>query len=122
MGDTVRKLCQKSCGLCGIWKIVIYISIHLLIYRSLLQESKYLISFWNIGTTTTCADDAGFKDSYNVTCAQYKEWEYCKDGKPDIYSGNSLESLKKMSNDQGVSAVDACCVCGGGQEGMWDFL
>ena len=28
-----------------------------------------------------------------------------------------LEQLEKDANDEGISAVDACCQCGGGKKG-----
>ena len=64
--------------------------------------------------TTKCVDVPGYRDKYGTTCAQTAENGNCRDGKPGKINA---DILKKDSNSQGVSPLDACCVCGGGQKG-----
>ena len=62
-----------------------------------------------------CTDFPKFKDKYGTTCTEAGKFGNCKDGGPGKYSA---ETLKNDANNQGVSVLDACCVCGGGIEGI----
>ena len=64
--------------------------------------------------TTKCVDIPGFTDKYGTTCTNTAEKGNCRDGKPGKINA---DNLKKDANSQGVSALDACCVCGGGLKG-----
>jgi len=61
----------------------------------------------------TCTDVPNYKDKYGTTCKKMKEFGNCKDGKPGKISE---QQLRVEANSDGVSPLDACCVCGGGQE------
>ena len=58
-----------------------------------------------------CANTAGWIDEYGDGCAYYDR-SWCVDGAP-------LKSSDKYTQYAvgGVSALDACCTCGGG--GLW---
>ena len=58
----------------------------------------------------SCVDVPNFKDKETLTCDNLKEWGSCKDGGP----GEDDETTIKSKAVNGVSALDACCVCGGG--------
>ena len=59
-----------------------------------------------------------YKDKYSTTCEQTKKWGNCKGGKPGKISGARLQ---KDANSNGISVLDACCVCGGGQGYLKDI-
>ena len=59
-----------------------------------------------------CTDLPNYKDKFGTTCEKTKEWENCKDGKPGKISE---AQLRNEANSGGVSALDACCVCGRGR-------
>ena len=63
---------------------------------------------------THCTDNPKFKDKYGTTCVQTRDYGNCKDGKPGKVPA---WALRKDANRDGVSALDACCVCGGGNKG-----
>ena len=112
-GATVVPMKEERARDAGIHNYTIEQKLHLEVFDPYFEKINNLISFCNIGTTTICADITGFKDKNGYTCAQYKEIEACKDLTPA-----EEQKLKDMENDLGMSALDACCVCGGGYEGM----
>ena len=59
----------------------------------------------------SCVDIPNYKDKYLTTCEKTKEFGNCKDGKPHEVPE---ATLKSDANVDGVSPLDACCVCGGG--------
>ena len=61
--------------------------------------------------TESCTDHPGFKDKFGTTCAHTRDFGNCKDGKAERWDE---EQLRKDANVEGVSSLDACCVCGGG--------
>ena len=62
----------------------------------------------------SCTDHPGYKDKYSTTCETTRELGNCRDGK----RGNiDEETLMSNANNDGVSVLDACCVCGGGNKG-----
>ena len=58
-------------------------------------------------------DIPNFKDKYGTTCARTKEFGNCNGGKP---WKQTLAQLQSDANAEGVSVLDACCVCGGGTD------
>ena len=64
--------------------------------------------------TVSCTDIPGFKDKYSTTCTQTREFGNCKDRKAAKY--DEIE-LRENANTEGLSVLDACCVCGGGNKG-----
>ena len=60
-----------------------------------------------------CVDIPNFKDKYGTTCARTKEFGNCNGGKP---WKQTLAQLQSDANAEGVSVLDACCVCGGGTD------
>ena len=55
-----------------------------------------------------CKDLPNFKDKYLTTCAQTKRFKNCKGGRA------IKQGLENDANEDGISVLDACCVCGGG--------
>ena len=62
----------------------------------------------------SCTDHPNFKDKYGTTCEKTRNYGNCKDGNP---AKVSKQRLMNDANIDGVSALDACCVCGGGKKG-----
>ena len=60
-----------------------------------------------------CEDIPNFKDKYGTTCARTKEFGNCNGGKP---WKQTIAQLQSDANAEGVSVLDACCVCGGGTD------
>ena len=67
--------------------------------------------------TEQCVDFPNYKDKYLTTCQATKDFGNCVDGKPGKVSE---VRLREDANTDGVSPLDACCVCGGGKG--WYFL
>ena len=68
-----------------------------------------------------CTDFNHFKDKYGATCEQVVEIGNCKNGAPNKVASRDIEfkSMENMQNDanaQGISVLDACCQCGGGNK------
>ena len=62
----------------------------------------------------------GFKDKKGTTCAQTDELGKCKDG--IWWKKEGREELMEDANSQGLSVLDACCACGGGNQGVCGFI
>ena len=60
-----------------------------------------------------CVDIPNFKDKYGTTCARTKEFGNCNGGNP---WKQNIAQLQSDANADGVSVLDACCVCGGGTD------
>ena len=60
----------------------------------------------------SCTDVPNFKDIHGTTCEQTEKWGNCKDGRAGKIPENVLLA---DANADGISPLDACCVCGGGQ-------
>ena len=70
---------------------------------------KYPILIRNVlASQFQCNDLPNFKDKYQTTCAQTKKFENCKGGRA------IRQGLENDANEDGISVLDACCVCGGG--------
>ena len=78
---------------------------------------KYWFLIFQTIENESCADLPNYKDKYGTTCKKMKEFGNCKDGKPGKISE---QQLRVEANSDGVSPLDACCVCGGGQG--WYYL
>ena len=66
-----------------------------------------------------CIDFYDFKDKHGADCNHAKQSGNCLDGKPGAIGE---AQLKADANDDGVSPLDACCVCGGGEKGGYKIL
>ena len=60
----------------------------------------------------SCTDVPNYKDKYGTTCEQTEKHGNCKDGKAGKVSEKRLLA---DANSDGVSPMEACCACGGGQ-------
>jgi len=58
-----------------------------------------------------CTDIPNYKDKYGKTCEGYTNGA-CRNGNP---GEANEEQLGEAANSGGVSPLDACCVCGGGE-------
>merc|ERR1719498_1986651 len=57
----------------------------------------------------------GWTDSRNVGCAYYQQARWCNaDGSPGVGWDKGFGELKDYARD-GVTAMEACCECGGGK-------
>ena len=64
---------------------------------------------------STCIDFPGFQDKERRTCYRSKYSDnLCKDGKPFSQGPYAKAIFDRYANSDGFSALDACCVCGGG--------
>ena len=71
---------------------------------------KFWLLLFEIIENEQCTDFANYKDKYGTTCEEYTNGA-CRNGKPgDVEE----EQLREAANSVGVSPLDACCVCGGG--------
>jgi len=67
----------------------------------------------------TCADTAGWKDTDGDGCSSYSQLFYCtRDGKPGVGWHEEWGTLSGF-HVNGVSALEACCACGGGTDGTY---
>ena len=61
-----------------------------------------------------CTDYKNFEDKWGYTCWDMIWFKHCKNQR----TGNRTpEVLKLDTNKDDISALDACCACGGGEEG-----
>lgn len=64
--------------------------------------------------TSGCIDFPGFEDKWKTNCTETGKHGNCKDGKA---AKVDEAQLRRDANDEGISVMDACCVCGGGTKG-----
>ncbi|KAK3237799.1 hypothetical protein CYMTET_52147, partial [Cymbomonas tetramitiformis] len=79
--------------------------------RRLLESESYVLESYG---TERCADTIdAWEDVNGVDCALYKQNEYCTE---DGENGGGLDSdhTVEQYGVNGASALDVCCVCGGG--------
>ena len=81
--------------------------------------SILLLPTQKLDVATDCIDVQGYKDKHGTTCKQTEEYGNCSGGKPVKVDANLL---KKDSNADGVSVLDACCACGGGLRGGLNIM
>lgn len=63
-----------------------------------------------------CEDYEDWESSSGVTCKQYEEVEFCKDGGYGKGWKKEYGTFRDWADVTGVSADEACCACGGGKK------
>lgn len=71
----------------------------------------------NITSAKTCADHpANWRSSEGDSCCAYPWNNYCTpDGKEGLGWDSSWGKIEDYADENGISALDACCGCGGGK-------
>ena len=65
---------------------------------------------------SACTDQANWANSYGEACTTYGQYDFCTpDGAPGVGWDISWGPIAEYKDLDGVSALDACCTCGGGE-------
>ena len=75
-----------------------------------MYRSYFLFVTVCVEISTDCIDIPNYKDKYGTTCSQTVNFGNCKHGEPLL----SIQQLHDEANSDGVSVLEACCACGGG--------
>jgi Proprotein convertase P-domain/Subtilase family len=83
-------------------------------------EWKLAIVDEKAGDLDVCVDEPGYhlyySDNTEVTCPYIEKAAICTNGgyNPNFFDSGNYESLKTLTDSDGRTIEDACCVCGGG--------
>jgi len=72
------------------------------------------IQVWTPTLALSCEDVADWKDKDGDSCASYKSLGWCDENGQGAGWHTEWGHLEEFHGQQGYSAVDACCHCGGG--------